>query len=155
MGRGRVKAVPGEGGSVARTSRWSLAAVATVFAAGGCSESIQENPASAGGRVTFQGQPLIGGVIVFAPDSERGTPGHTLIATLDEQGEYRLLNDGSPQILPGWYKVAIADPPSPGRTSSEYAQFPASLRRPDQSGLQREIRPGQENWLEFHIEVSE
>jgi len=140
---------------VVDASRWARLALLSVLITGGCGEKVAQTPASVAGRVTFQGQPLIGGVIVFVPDSERGKAGPSFTASLNDRGEYRLINDGSPRVPPGWYRVAIADPPSPGRNSPEYARFPPSLRRPDQAGLRREIRPGEENWLEFHIEVSE
>jgi hypothetical protein len=132
----------------------ALAAVG-FLAAGGCGQSTPTAPASVRGTVTFQGQPLAGGLIVFTPDREKGTPGGPLRATIGPDGGYQLAREGSPVVPPGWYRVAIADPPATFADDSASPRFPAALRRPDQAGLNREVRPAQENVLNFDIEISQ
>jgi hypothetical protein len=114
------------------------------------------------GRVTFQGQALAGGLVVFTPHLERGQRGQPLIADVDSSGEFKLRVEGSPYIAAGWYRVAIAEPPTwttptPNVSAPQLSfvsPFPDTLRRPDLSGLEREVVAGRENEFEFHIEMS-
>ncbi|QEL18685.1 hypothetical protein [Limnoglobus roseus] len=99
-------------------------------------------------------------MIVFAPHPDRGTTGKTATADINETGEYKLRVEGQPYVTGGWYRVSIADPPTwttpiPGDTPrlASVSPFPESLRRPDRSGLEREVVAGRENEFEFHIEV--
>jgi hypothetical protein len=131
-----------------------------VLALGGCGRTESRDVATVRGRVLFQGRPLAGGVIVFAPHPDRGAAGKTATADIDANGEYKLRLDGQPYVRGGWYRVAIADPPGwtipiPGETPrlSAVSPFPDALRRPDKSGLEREVVVGRENEFEFHIEV--
>jgi hypothetical protein len=95
---------------------------------------------------------LAGGTVVFAPHPDRGPAGKPATAEIGPDGEYRLTAGGSPYLVPGWYRVAIADPPdsSPAAYGGE---FPVALRRPDRSGVEREVVAGKENVFEFWIEV--
>ncbi|CAN5512716.1 hypothetical protein BH11PLA2_BH11PLA2_09120 [soil metagenome] len=113
----------------------------------GCGSSAK-TPATVRGRVLFQGQPLAGGTVVFTPHPDRGPAGKPATATLDADGSFRLEAEGKPYIVAGWYRVALADP----GTTRTWAIFPPSLRRPDRSGLEREVIAGQDNVFEFHIE---
>jgi hypothetical protein len=131
-----------------------LAAVG-FLAASGCGQTELAAPTTVRGTVTFQGQPLAGGLIVFAPDRDKGTPGGPVSATIGPDGAYRLMHEGSPIVPSGWYRVAIADAPATFANDSAAPRFPAALRRPDQAGLNREVRPAQENVLNFDIEVSQ
>jgi hypothetical protein len=106
-------------------------------------------PATVRGRVLFQGRPLAGGTVVFTPHPERGTSGKPAVASIDHQGAFRLNVEGSPYLAAGWYRVALADPGTP----QTWAVFPPALRRPDRSGLEREVVAGQDNVFEFHIET--
>jgi hypothetical protein len=124
-----------------------LGACALGGSGGGCGAAETRSPATVRGRVLFQGRPLAGGMVVFTPDPDRGPAGQPARATISPHGEYRLTSDGSPYISPGWYRVAIADPPQTVRG------FPAALRRPDRSGIEREVISGKENVFEFEIEL--
>jgi hypothetical protein len=128
--------------------------VAIVTIPGGCKSSSQAGPASVHGRVTFQGKPVVGGMVVFAPDPERGFTGKPARAETGADGSYTLKLDGNTIIPPGWYRVALADAPLLD-PASMYGKplFPASLARPDQSGLTREVVAGQENVFDFGVEV--
>ena len=59
-----------------------VAALAAGIAAGamlGCNNSSKPvGPSSVRGRVTFQGHPVAGATVVFAPDRGRGTTGKPL-----------------------------------------------------------------------------
>lgn len=115
----------------------------------GCGKSDRAPDATVQGRVLFQGRPLTGGAVVFAPDREKGTTGKPLTATVDAEGHYKLTLDGAAAIPPGWYRVALADAPG----SFDDVRFPAALRRPDKSGLEREVLPGKDNVFHFEIEI--
>lgn len=117
----------------------------------GCGKSDRAPDATVQGRVLFQGRPLAGGVVVFAPDREKGTAGKPLTATIDSNGRYKLTVEGAAAVPPGWYRVALADSPA----SFDDVRFPAALRRPDKSGLEREVLAGKENVFHFEIEIME
>lgn len=132
-----------------------LTAVCALTPAGGCQRSAPPGPASVRGLVTFQGRPLAGGLVVFAPDREKGTAAKPATATIDFDGRYRLSTDGSQTIAPGWYRIALADAPGVFSEDAGFPRFPAALRRPDRSGLTREVIAGRENVFDFFVEVPE
>ncbi len=147
---------PTRGGCrVALTARRIVAAALLAAAVGGCGKAEPPAATVVKGSVTFQGRPLAGGLVVFAPDREKGNPGKPLTATIGPDGWYRLTVDGSPAVTPGWYRVAIADPPEAPGEEFGRPRFPAALRRPDRSGLDREVLAGRENVFHFEIEVTE
>jgi len=115
---------------------------------GGCSRKGTPDPATVRGKVTFQGQPLAGGLIVFSPDPDRGGSGKPIRGDLDADGTFQLKCVGDTTIPPGWYRVAIASASLLSRPS-----FPSHLARPDRSELVREVKAGQENVFEFAVEV--
>ncbi len=133
----------------------SLAAgVAIVALPGGCKSSSQAESATVRGRLLFQGQPVAGGMVVFAPDTDRGFVGKPARAETSLDGSYVLQLDGKPSIPPGWYHVALADAPVLDPVLS-YGKplFPVKLARPDHSGLVREVIAGQEHTFDFGVEV--
>ena len=99
------------------------------------------------GTVTFQGRPLVGGLVVFAPDHDRGVTGKPVSATVADDGSY------AAEVPPGWYRVAVADPPGIDWEGHGWPKYPAALRRPDRAGLDREVVAGRENVLHFHVEA--
>jgi len=115
----------------------------------GCAKPKSAEPSRVVGRVMFQGQGLADGVVVFVPDAERGTAGPMLSALVNASGRF-VLADGAEAVAPGWYRVAIAEPAgwSGGQT------FPPELRRPDRSGLEREVKPGHDHDFDFQIELT-
>ena len=123
---------------------------------GGCGSSAPGGIATVRGRVTFQGQPLAGGLIVFAPDPDRGAPGRPARGEIGPDGAFQLQLSGSPAIPPGWYRVAIAPAPTSGPRAPDGApEFPLPLSRPDHSGLVREVTTGKDQVFDFAIEVSQ
>jgi hypothetical protein len=120
----------------------------------GCHRTAPAGNATVRGLVAFQGQPLAGGLVVFSPDLDRGGTGKPISAEIAQDGRFQLNIGGDPTISPGWYRVAIAPAPHTGSFSPlDRSVFPPQLARPDQSGLVREVKPGQENAFEFIIEV--
>ena len=120
---------------------------------GGCNRPEASAPATVRGAVTFQGQPLHAGLVIFSPDADRGGSGKPIRGDLDADGRYQLGSAGATTIPPGWYRVAILGFPAGG--SLQYGPgFPAKLARPDMSGLVREVKSHQENVFDFAIEVS-
>ena len=119
------------------------------FGAHGCGKPEATESATVRGIVTFQGRSTTGGVIVFTPDREKGCTGKQHSAIIGNGGEYSL--DAS--ISAGWYKISISEPVEWYGSDWERL-FPAALRRPDQSGLERQLKPG-DNVFDFPIELTE
>ncbi len=115
----------------------------------GCNRSSSPaGPATVRGRVTFQGQPVAGAMVVFSPDRDRGASGKPIRCETGPDGLYELRFEGSTAIPPGWYRVAIAPP-----TTSSSAHFPPQLRRPDTSTIVREVVVGKAHAFELTIEI--
>jgi hypothetical protein len=119
----------------------------------GCRRVTPPGNTSVQGRITFQGQPLAGGLVVFSPDPERGGSGKPISAEIERNGRFQLSLAGETAVPPGWYRVAIAPAPNSTPFSPLDTTFPSQLARPDQSGLLREIKEGQENNFNFQVEV--
>jgi hypothetical protein len=130
-----------------------LAAVGCLAA--GCGPVAPPAAATVRGSVSFQGRPLAGGMIVFVPDREKGAAGRPATATIGPDGAFALTADGTAAIAPGWYRVALADPPGVFTEDAGFPRFPAALRRPDRSGLAREVVAGRENVFVFEVEVTD
>jgi hypothetical protein len=125
---------------------------AIVALPGGCKRTPTPENATVRGTVLFQGQPLVGGLVIFSPDPERGGSGKPARGEIGSDGRYQLTLAGKTSIPPGWYRVAIVALPV---TTSRLGQpvFPAKLARPDMSGLSREVQPGCENTFDFAVDV--
>jgi hypothetical protein len=124
--------------------------------AAGCGEKAKPDVVVRG-QVLYRGDPLSGGLIVFAPNPDRGSDGPVLMATLQDDGSFVLVGpDGKPAPA-GWYRIAIApragtvDVPTPERP---YPGLPPKYRNPALSGLEREIKPGAENVLALDLDDS-
>lgn len=122
-----------------------LAGVVVPF---GCGKPGSTAPARVTGQVTVQGRPLFGGLVVFVPDPERGAGGTLFSASITSDGGFQLA-EGQSVIPPGWYRIAIAEP-----AGYYESGFPAQLRRPDRSGIEREVKPGHDHHFEFQIELT-
>jgi hypothetical protein len=124
----------------------------------GCSPSAGPKQAAVSGRATYRGHPLAGGTVVFAPDADRGNAGPLARAVIEPDGTFRLHTPNGPGVLPGWYRVSVAEPPAVPApngvyfNASPWAYFPPHFRRPDLSGLSREVKLGQENVFELALD---
>jgi hypothetical protein len=133
------------------------AGAALVSLTGGCgSKTPPPGPATVRGKVTFNGQPVAGGLVVFTPDPQRGGSGKPLHSETADDGGFQLLLDNSPHIPAGWYRVSLAPAPAiPDPLLALQAPvFPAKLSRPDMSGIEREVRVGHNHVFEFAIEAN-
>ena len=123
---------------------------------GGCgSKTPAPAAATVRGKVTFNGKPVAGGLVVFTPDPQRGGHGKSARAETAADGGFVLNLDASPHIPAGWYRVSIVAAPAIPDPASQSPQFPAKLARPDQSGLEREVQPGKEHVFEFAVEAGQ
>src|SRR5712671_6744239 len=105
-----------------------IAAVALHLGCNGSSPPV--GPSTVRGRVTFQGQPVAGGMVIFTPDRDRGASGKPLRCDTGPDGIFELRCEGTSTIPPGWYRVAIAPPPNDPYAGSNKSLFPPQLRRP-------------------------
>ena len=119
----------------------------------GCG-SASNVPTTVRGLVQFRGAPLAGGLIVFAPDADRGGHGQPARGEVLSDGSFQLHIDGSGNIPPGWYRVAIAEPPATPGFAPHVPDFPTRLRPPDRSNQLRHLQPGKDNHFEFLIETN-
>jgi hypothetical protein len=135
--------------------------IGTLFAvcllAAGCGDKSKSPEVVVRGQILYRGEPLSGGMIVFSPNAERGMNGPLLIATLQADGTFILLGTDGKPVQPGWYRIAVA--PRAGTTDLPTAEQPypglaARYRNPSQSGLEREIKAGEENLVCFDLDDS-
>ena len=96
-----------------RQSRWGWAVLLAFGSIPllGCSSGIKRVPVS--GKVTLDGKPLNGGVLLFHPDSSRGNPARVSCTGPVKNGQYNLVTSGvtgsdtgSGAPL-GWFKVTL------------------------------------------------
>src|SRR5262245_23845942 len=99
---------------------------AVVALPGGCSRKPPPAPATVAGKVTFQGQPLSGGLVVFSPDPDRGGNGKPARGEIAADGTYQLKLGDDSMIPAGWYRVAVA----PAPTAYPASAYPARLTFP-------------------------
>lgn len=132
----------------------SLLPVCMTVIASGCSN---EGLADVQGKVTLDGQPLPGGIIVFEPVDRRGAVAGGEIAA----GIYRLAGDAG--VPPGAKTVRITGvhktgrqievgPPAPAGTMADEVQqidLPAIYNQ--NSTLQVQVTAGDDNQHDFHL----
>lgn len=109
------------------------------------------------GKVFYQGVPLTAGLIVFAPDDTRGSNGPLARSEVRPDGSYELHTEAAAGASPGWYRVTVmALEPGTSAVGGEPAVprslLPDKYRDPELSGLVRQVKAGQENLLDFHLE---
>jgi hypothetical protein len=95
------------------------------------------------GQVRFRGQPVGNGLIVFAPNEEKGTVGKLAMSELGPDGSYQLSVEGRPVVSPGWYRVSVVSMQMP---------LPGKYRDPVRSNIQCEIVPHRENICDLNLD---
>jgi len=128
-----------------------------VLLAAGC-DGGEGSLAPVRGTVFYRGAPLQRGTIVFTPDALRGSDGSLARADIQPDGTYRLQTGESHGAALGWHRVTIVaqeDVPAPAADHSfviPRSLLPDKYRDPELSGLTCEIKAGQENVIDFHLE---
>ena len=108
------------------------------------------------GRITYHGQPVQTGTIVFTPDAGRGTHGPLAMAEIRPDGTYVLKTGEAAGASPGWYRVTVASvsifPAVPGQPYRiPQSLLPEKYRDPDLSQLSCEIQ-AKANSIDFALE---
>jgi len=124
----------------------------TAFA--GCGSS-SNNPASVTGKVTYDGQPAVGGRVMFVSE---GQASEVFIGLLDQQGQYELkMTEGISGAQPGKYKVAVIiddatqmDEQGNSIRDPNAISIPQKYQNADNSGLTAEIKEGK-NVIDFAL----
>jgi hypothetical protein len=125
----------------------------------GCGDSVPRNEVT--GKVTYQGQPVTGGIIYFVPDS-----GPQATAVLGNDGSYQLvtpgLGDGAVTGVHAVYFVPMYDEPTGEYTEADYVankpppekksrlNLPPKYLAPHSSNLSAEVSEG-ENKHDFDL----
>jgi len=125
--------------------------------AAGC-DSGEGSLAPVRGTVFYGGVPLRRGTIVFTPDALRGSDGSLARADIQADGTYCLQTGDTHGAPIGWHRVtivALEDAPAPAAEHSfviPRSLVPDKYGDPELSGLTCEIKAGQENVIDFHLE---
>jgi hypothetical protein len=107
------------------------------------------------GQILYRGEPVSGGLIVFAPNPDRGATGPVVMAALNDDGSFTLILPDGKSVSAGWYRIAVA--PKAGSIEVPTAErpfpgLPAKYRNPSMSGLEREIKSGTDNLVCFDLD---
>ncbi len=115
-----------------------------LFAPAGCNTEAAKREAVEG-HVYFHNEPLRGGTIVFTPDAERGNQGPLATGVIQSDGRYTLTTGAESGAVVGWHRVTIA-------AGSDGQTLPRKYSDPKLSDQSREVKPGQANAFDFHLE---
>ncbi len=135
----------------------TMAVTAALLLAPGC-RSGSAPLASVRGQVTYRGQPLRTGIIVFTPDAGRGCVGELSIADVQPDGTYLLKSGSGTGAAVGWHRVTVcavlsAAAPLPGqRYAIPLSLLPHKYRDPALSGLACEVKADTPNTIDFQLD---
>jgi hypothetical protein len=123
--------------------RWIVAGC-LVLLAQGCAKEAPKYPVR--GKVSFKGQPLTEGTVMFVAS---GT-GVTGAGTIQSDGSYEL-RSGKPGngMAPGSYRVSV-NPPYYDPTTGSPPKFAVKYQDPESSGLKAEVKEGS-NTFDFDL----
>ena len=110
------------------------------------------------GKVAYKNYSLPGGMIVFTPDSSRGSAGPMAVGKINQDGTYHLYTGEAPGAPAGWYRVTVTSlaptgmqiPGQPFNPPSSY--LPDKYRDPVLSELACEIKPDKPNSINFNLD---
>src|SRR5947209_18505689 len=117
------------------------------FVSTGCNK--QQRLAPVHGTVYFRKEPLRGGTIVFAPDADKGGRGPMARAEIKPDGTYTLSTGPDGGCVPGWHRVSIRG--TDRATQGTPLALPPRFCDPELSGLSREVKPGEDNAIDFNL----
>ena len=135
---------------------WTILGLSFSWAILGCGSS--ETPlAPVTGVVTYQGEPLPRGTIVFTPDTSRGTRGPIALGKIEADGKYTLYTKNDPGAVSGWHVITIVAVEEPMNASLNNAARPRMLlpqkyQSPSSSGLVREVKTNEPNIIDFELD---
>lgn len=141
-----------------RFLRWFLVTAGIVLLASGCGEPPRPGLVTVRGRVWYQGRPLPTGTVVFTPDSRKGCQGPLARAEIQPDGTFFLRTGDLPGAAAGSYRVTVlaVETPSAAAPGQKYPMprslLPEKYSDPDLSDLSCDIRAGQDNGFNFHLE---
>lgn len=109
------------------------------------------------GVVNYQGKPLTGGCIVFAPNPEKGGRGPLAVAAIQPDGTYCLRTGDAVGAVPGWHRITISDaepapPVGEGEFVAVHSMVPARYAAPDLSGLEANVQRGAKCLVDISLE---
>lgn len=133
---------------------WLLAGAVGLLLHAGCSDS-GPRLVKVRGRVTYQGEPVTLGTVMFAAtETGGGTFTRPGIGMIEEDGSY-VMNAvaGRKGVVPGEYKVAIRSYTGSFMENNVVYIVPEKYFRPETSGLTASIPQGARATLEidFHV----
>lgn len=117
---------------------WRCLPVLPIVLVLGCGENSQA-PVPITGKVTYRGQPLQNGTIVFTPDPRKGHVGTMAMGEIQSDGSYSLRTGNVFGAPPGYYRITVAEGGLPYNTQTS---LPDKYRDPELSGLVYEIKAG-------------
>ena len=109
------------------------------------------------GKVTYRGQLLQTGMIVFTPDTTKGATGKQAVGQIRPDGSYSLNTGEATGASPGWYRVTVASVTTSGPASFGQAYFipvsliPEKYRDPDLSSISCEVK-AKSSSIDFDLE---
>ena len=108
------------------------------------------------GRVTFNGVPLNGGLIVFVPDASKGESGESAYSKIQDDGSYNLYTGEAPGAHAGWYRVTVSSPgpitPVPGQPyNMSESILPDRYGHPEYSRINCKVTLNQANSFDFNL----
>jgi hypothetical protein len=134
----------------------AVCAAGLLFLAAGCgAESLELAPVR--GKVSYRGQPLRSGSIVFAPHPVRNGPGPLARADIQPDGTFQLKSGTTLGAVPGLHRVTVVavteTPAVPGqRFTRPRSLLPEKYRDPELSGLSYTVEAGRENVVNFNLD---
>jgi hypothetical protein len=128
----------------------AVVAVAWLTTTCGCSRGYQQETAHVRGTVKLDGKLISGGSVMFVPNSGRGAVG-----VIDSNGGFVLgTYESSDGAIVGKHKVAVF----PMGTSiesdelpSNYVPIPTRYQNGSSSGIEVEVKRGEENRVELNL----
>lgn len=97
-----------DGGHDSMRARFAGALAVILVGAVGCGSDNGLDLAPVRGTVTFMGEPIRNGTIMFVPDDSKGTTGPQAIGTITKDGSYILSSESSGDgAVVGFHKVGI------------------------------------------------
>jgi hypothetical protein len=112
-----------------------LAVISTLQGCGGLFEADQ--PVNISGRVSYQGQILAEGVVLFSQETAFGIAADAVATNLSFDGYFVVNESGHAGLPPGYYRIAIS-----GRLRNGF-HIPRRYHDPNTSGLRCKVDSGQ------------